>query len=184
MDRSIPLLLIGLIFGGGIGFSIAAGNGVTFDGHNHADPTHHGSAHTALPAGMQPSDICSADNPQGLPQSMAHDHSALTELDRDVPAPTLALELQADPLGGYNLHVRTTHFTYAPQNASRAHVPGEGHSHVYINGQKLGRYYGPWVHLAELPAGDVTVEVTLNANDHSLLAVGGKALRASITIPD
>jgi len=36
MDRRLSMLLIGLLFGGGIGFTIAAGNGVTFDGHDHA----------------------------------------------------------------------------------------------------------------------------------------------------
>ena len=41
MDRTIAMLCIGLIFGGGIGFTIAAGNGITFDGHDHADPSHH-----------------------------------------------------------------------------------------------------------------------------------------------
>ena len=33
MDRSLWLLIIGLIFGGGIGFVTAAGNGITLDGH-------------------------------------------------------------------------------------------------------------------------------------------------------
>ena len=44
MDRSLWLLVIGLVFGSGIGFVIAAGNGITLDGHDHNDPAQHGEA--------------------------------------------------------------------------------------------------------------------------------------------
>lgn len=46
MDRGLALFLIGLIFGGGLGFLVAAGNGITLDGHDHSDPAAH-----AAPAG-------------------------------------------------------------------------------------------------------------------------------------
>lgn len=36
MDRSIAMLLIGLIFGGGLGFVVAAANGITLNGHDHS----------------------------------------------------------------------------------------------------------------------------------------------------
>lgn len=36
MDRSVAMFLVGLILGGGIGFVVAAANGVTLDGHDHA----------------------------------------------------------------------------------------------------------------------------------------------------
>ena len=87
-----------------------------------------------------------------------------------------------DPASGWTLHVITENFTFSPQNASRDHVPGEGHAHVYINGVKLGRFYGPWVHLDNLPEGEVTVEVTLNANDHRPLAVSGVPLAEIVRI--
>lgn len=35
MDRSIAMLIIGLIFGGGLGFVVAAANGITLNGHDH-----------------------------------------------------------------------------------------------------------------------------------------------------
>ena len=49
MNVALPLFGIGLLFGGGIGFAIAAGNGITFDGHDHADPAHHEQATGAGP---------------------------------------------------------------------------------------------------------------------------------------
>lgn len=36
MDRSIAMLLIGLVFGFGLGFVVAAANGITLDGHDHS----------------------------------------------------------------------------------------------------------------------------------------------------
>lgn len=156
MNRSLSLFVIGLVFGGGIGFTIAAGNGVTFDGHDHG---------THL-AGMDHDNM---------------DHSAMHDTPVDVPAadaPGLSVMITPDPMAGYNLHVMTENFTFSPERASLANVTGEGHAHVYINGEKLGRLYNPWMHLAGLPKGEVEVRVTLNTNDHRPLAVNGTPVSA------
>ena len=156
MNTGLPLLVIGLIFGGGIGFTIAAANGITLDGHDH-------SAHGAAGHG-------------GM------EHGETLVLEPSATAPILAVTVTEDPMAGYNLHILTENFVFSPQNASLDHVAGEGHAHVYINGVKLGRFYGPWVHLDHLPEGEVTIEVTLNANDHRTLAVGDRPLARSVTI--
>lgn len=168
MDRSIPLLLIGLVFGGGIGFAIAAGNGITFDGHDHSDPSQHGQT-----AGKAHDHTAHGAN---------HDHETLMEISGGGPVPTLDMELLPDPASGWNLHIMTTNFRFSPEHASLDPVPGEGHAHIYVNGDKLGRMYGAWQHLADLPDGKVTIEVTLNANDHRPLAVDGRKLSASATV--
>ena len=79
MDRRLSMLLIGLVFGGGIGFTIAAGNGVTFDGHDHATG-HNGDG---------------------------HDHSAVKSIDLPASdaAPTLAVQVFKDPASGCNLQI-------------------------------------------------------------------------------
>ena len=155
--RTLALFAIGLIFGGGIGFTVAAGMGVTFDGHDHSDPAHHGAT------------------------SHTMDHDTPLEVD-PANAPTLNIALSKDPMSGYNLHVSVTDFEFSPQQASRANADGQGHAHVYVNGEKQGRLYGPWLHLAALPQGEVTVEVTLNANNHQPLSVNGAAIKASTTV--
>jgi hypothetical protein len=160
MARAIPLLLIGLFLGGVIGFTIAAANGITLDGHDHAAPLQHG-AHAAQDS---------------------HDHGAMLSVPGGVSAPTLSLQATRDPASGWNLHIMTGNFTFAPQSASGEHVPGEGHAHVHVNGVKAGRYYGPWVHLDGLPAGTLAIEVTLTANDHRPLAVDGVPLTASVIV--
>ena len=158
MNRALAMLIIGLVFGGGIGFVIAAANGVTLDGHDHA--TDHGPA-------------------QDHANHAAHHDMPLVLAAEN--APTLDLEIFPDPSAGWNLHIQTTGFTFAPQNASRDHIDGEGHAHVYINGVKLGRVYADWVHL-ELPEGGAEVKVTLNSNDHRPLAVGDARIEASVVV--
>jgi len=162
MDRSIALLLIGLFFGGGIGFVAAASNGVTLDGHDHGSH-----------AGHQMS---------AASQGHAHDHGKPLSLPEGATAPTLDIALTADPASGWNLHIKTTNFRFSPERASLEHVAGEGHAHVYVNGVKIARHYGPWIHIATLPKGENTVMVSLNSNDHRTLAVGEKPLTSSVSV--
>jgi len=158
MSRTLSLFAIGLVFGGGIGFVTAAGMGVTFDGHDHSDPAHH---------------------------SLAGDHAMMHDNPIDVPAadaPSLSIMVHADPMAGHNLHVMTENFAFSPQNASLENVTGEGHAHVYVNGEKLARLYGNWMHLDALPKGMVEIEVTLNTNDHRPLSVAGTPVSVIKTI--
>ncbi|MEW9918086.1 hypothetical protein AB2B41_00590 [Marimonas sp. MJW-29] len=159
MNRTLSLFVIGLIFGGGIGFTIAAGNGITFDGHDHGDPAQHGAA----------------SNHGGA------DHAAMHAALFDIPAsdaPTVAISVTPDPMAGFNLHVMTENFAFSPLNASGRNLTGEGHAHLYVNGVKHGRLYAEWMHLDNLPKGEVEIAVSLNTNDHRPLAVGGSAITA------
>lgn len=167
MNRSIAMLLIGLIFGGGIGFTIAAGAGVTLDGHDH-------SAHLA------PSD--NAVDHAAMGHGDAHDHNKVISLPEGSDAPTLDIEVTKDGTG-WNLRVITTNFTLTPERIGTENVAGEGHGHVYLNGVKQARIYGEWYHIAQVPAGDVELRVTLNSNDHSALAVGDTPLEATLILP-
>ena len=157
MDRALALVLIGLVFGGGIGFVVAAGAGVTLDGHDHAA---HGDA-----TGIQG----------------AHDHGAPLVL-ADADAPAVELALTEDPVAGWNLHAMTSNFRFAPERSGGDHVAGEGHAHVYVDGEKIARLYGPWLHIPSMSPG-ATVEVTLNANDHRPLAIGSGMIADGIEVP-
>ena len=164
MSRAFALLIIGLVFGGGIGFILAAANGVTLDGHDHA--TDHGPA------------VIDHGEPSG--EAAAHDHTQM--IDVIGPPPTLAIEVAPDPVSGWNLYVKTTQFAFSPENSGGVHVNGEGHAHLYANGVKLARLYGPWFHIGALPDGEVKILVTLNSNAHQALAVSGVPLEATATI--
>ncbi len=167
MDRCLALLLIGLIFGGGIGFVVAASKGVTLDGHEHAPAQGNADGHADAPA---------------MP---GQDHAAPAtplNLANDGKVPDLAVTLLRDPMVGWNLHVTTRNFRFAPDRAGQAHVAGEGHAHVYVNGEKLARLYGNWMHIGALPEGTVTVTVSLNANDHRPYALDGAPITAQVTL--
>lgn len=175
MDRSLILFAIGLVFGGGIGFVAAAGNGITLDGHDHADHGH-GAVHGA------PSDDGTGQKAGHDGHGEGHAHEAVLSLPAGPQAPSLEIGLTPDPHSGWNLEIRTANFQFSPANAGRDHVDGEGHAHVYVNGVKVARQYGPWLHLPELPQGGAVVEVTLNTNDHRRLAVDGQPLTTRLEI--
>lgn len=83
---------------------------------------------------------------------------------------------------GYNLRVITRGFTWAPQHASGKHIAGEGHAHLYIDGQKITRLYGEWYYLGNLAPGRHSVKVALNGNDHSDYKHGDKVVQAIATV--
>ena len=156
MRNPLTLLIICLFFGGGLGFLMAAMNGVTLDGHEHSAASNTGD-HTTL-------------------------HVAPLMLADDGTAPKLNLVLRKDDVSGYNLEVLTQNFAFAPNQVNLGNQPNVGHAHVYVNGEKRSRIYGPWMHLTDLPVGEVTISVSLNANDHSPIFVDGAPASASATI--
>lgn len=155
MDRSIPMLLIGLVFGAGLGFVFAAANGITLDGHDHGAHGH----------GAQPA---------------SHDHGE----PRDLPlgSATVAARLEPDSASGWNLFLQAQGFCFAPDQAGEPDRPGQGHAHLYLNGAKIARLYGPAFHLDALAPGD-RLRIELNANDHRPLTVAGQPLAVEMTLP-
>jgi hypothetical protein len=89
---------------------------------------------------------------------------------------TVDLLISRDAKMGYNINVRTTAFRWAPWNANKAHRQGQGHAHLYINGEKVTRLYGPWYFVKDLPKGKHYVKVTLNGNDHGDYVRDGKPI--------
>ncbi|MDE0532853.1 MAG: hypothetical protein OXI01_15605 [Albidovulum sp.] len=165
MNKSIALLGIGLILGGLTGFMLAAAYGITLDGHDH----NHDLKTSMSDAGRM--------REQHQAREIAHD-GQIVVLPEGPKAPKLEISVSADPASGWNLHIRTENFRFAPENASMAHVQGDGHAHVYVNGAKFARHYGAWLHISELPRGTNVIKVTLNANDHRQLRVGESWLKA------
>ena len=160
MSRSLALFGIGLIFGAGVGFVVAASNGVELKGHDHGADAHNHGTHGEM---------------------TAHDHSQVVSYTAGPDAPAVEIQLHKDPMAGWNLHVMPRNFRFAPENASAADVDGEGHAHVYVNGEKLARLYANWTHIPALPHG-AEVKVTLNTNSHSTLQVDGQPVEAKITV--
>ncbi len=117
-----------------------------------------------------------------MDDAMEHDHSTPLELTADGPIPTVTIRVTANDLGGYLVSLETENFTFAPQNAGLAHVDGEGHVHLYLNGEKVARMYGEWFYLDTLPTGENTLTVTLNSNTHAPLYLDGEPISATVDV--
>lgn len=103
----------------------------------------------------------------------------------DVPAdgaPEItAFRIEKDAVGGFNVFLATENFTFAPEEVNGADVEGHGHAHLYVNGVKLARLYGPALHIPELPFGPLDFRVALNTNNHSEYAILGVPIDARAT---
>lgn len=110
----------------------------------------------------------------------AHTHENATEWNGATP--TLSLALMPDTGTNLNLHILADGFAFDPIAVNGDAVQGTGHAHVYVNGVKVARAYGPFMHLEDVPEG-ATIRVTLNANDHSLWVKDGSPLAAEVTAP-
>ena len=86
-----------------------------------------------------------------------------------VPAgqlPTVRLTMHPEPDNGWYLNLETTNFMFAPAHAGGKAVMGEGHAHLYVDGEEVDRIYGPDEFMMPLSPGQHLVEVDLNTNDH------------------
>ena len=90
-------------------------------------------------------------------------------------APTVTATAAWDSMGGgINVHIITTRFTFAPESVGQGYVQGQGHAHLSIDGNDVGRAYGPWVFIPtrDFGDGDHTLTIGLEANDHGDYMVG------------
>lgn len=98
-------------------------------------------------------------------------------------SPSVDLEVIADAAGsGWNVKAEVSDFTLAPESASTDHVDGEGHMHLFVDGDKVARLYGEWYHVPNLSAGEHEISVELSTNDHQRVLVDGEAVTATVSI--
>ena len=98
----------------------------------------------------------------------------------------VAMAATPDGSSGLNVAIDAEGWRWAPERVNEAHRPGEGHGHIYVDGVKVNRVYGPNYHLAGLEPGERHIRVTLNANSHNGLTVDGQPLAAAmvVTVPE
>ena len=95
------------------------------------------------------------------------------ETSAEAMRPEIQLLVEPDAMGGWNVNVQTTNFTFAPGQSGQPHTMGEGHAHLYIDDEKAARLYGDWYHIPELPPGSHELRVTLNTNNHAIYVYEG-----------
>jgi hypothetical protein len=134
---------------------------------------------------------CSNENlPEPDTTAEQHDHRAhihayreLLSINPSAQKPLITLSAEADSMSGWNIHIGVNNFTFAPEKVNKPVTAAtEGHAHIYVDGYKMARIYSHWYHLKELTAGEHTIRVSLNANDHSSLSYNSIPLDATINI--
>ncbi len=96
-------------------------------------------------------------------------------------APSVKLVVDSNPNGGVDIVVETENFKFVePEQDPAAHVDGEGHGHLYLNGLKIGRLYAPKATIGDLPEGKHRFRVSLNTNDHRVYAVAGSPVQSDV----
>lgn len=111
-----------------------------------------------------------------LPHEHGSTHHELMDISDWDDIPTIDVIVHADPKSGWNLQIVTTNYRFAPESASLDHVDGEGHAHLYIDGEKITRLYGEWYHLPELSPGQHEIIVSLSSNNHNDYAIAGEII--------
>ena len=96
---------------------------------------------------------------------------------------SVAFEARPDAVSGLNIRLTTTGFTFTPEAANAEDVPGEGHAHIYVDGVKITRLYGPDYHLTAVEPGEREIRVSLNTNSHADYVRGTRLVDAVQTVP-
>ncbi|WDE13807.1 hypothetical protein [Thalassomonas haliotis] len=114
---------------------------------------------------------------------MDHSHEPVA-IPVNLPVPKLEVVLYKDDKSGFNLHIQLADFQLeAPEFASEKPLSYvQGHAHLFINGQKIQRIYGQYLHLPGtlFKPGINQVMVTLNNHDHKIWSRGKKQVVASV----
>ena len=99
---------------------------------------------------------------------------------------SVSITAEPDAAGGVNVSIQAEGFRFAEELVDQAHTPGAGHAHIYVDGVKLGRVFGPDYHIDSLSPGEHEIRVALNTNDHSELVYDGANVESivTVTVPD
>lgn len=83
------------------------------------------------------------------------------------PAPKVTLlPPESISTDGFDVTLDVENFAFVLAEDGAAHVPNQGHAHIYLNGLKLGRLYSEDFTVGGLKSGTYTLQVGLNTNDH------------------
>ena len=96
-------------------------------------------------------------------------------------APTLTVAIRQAVAGSWDLELGTTRFRYVTDDRTEL-VPGEGHAHLFVDGNYITQFNTGHVHLEPLPPGVHTLDVGLFAVDHRAYAAGGKLVMQRVVV--
>jgi hypothetical protein len=115
-----------------------------------------------------------------------HDHNDASDaFPWDGPiVPSIEVSVTGDPESGWDISAAITGLSFSDP-ATTDHVPGQGHTHVFVDGQLITMSYEAVVHVDDLEPGPHQAMVTLSRNDHADYSLDGELIMgmASFTVP-
>ena len=108
-------------------------------------------------------------------------HGKAIEMDGE-SGPSLRLQVVGDPEEGWLIMLDTDNFAFSEAHADQPHQEGEGHAHLYVDGEKITRVYEDNYRVESLPEGSHEIRVSLHTNDHRHYQVDGHQVAADVTI--
>lgn len=166
--------------------AIAGCAGMTHSMDVKGDEDNGGMEHGSMNHDSMSSDKGKPMTMEGEEQGDGHGHGGMhhgsLEIPEGQPVPQVTVTVEPDSLTGWNLQLQIADFEFAPERVNQASVVTEGHAHLFINGEKITRLYGPWYYIPFLPPGEHELLVELNGNGHETLTTGGKPIAATVKI--
>lgn len=114
--------------------------------------------------------------------SHSHDDGEALEVNAGAPVPSVDIALtETEEPGIFDLAVTLTNFTITPDNVDGDPIDNEGHMHLYVDGERVGRFFDVDYQVT-IPEGEHLVEVELSSNNHLAYALDGEPIRGSAVV--
>ena len=95
---------------------------------------------------------------------------------------SVSITAEPDEAGGVNVGIMTDGWRWAPEEVNLENSSGAGHAHIYVDGVKINRVYGPAYYLEGLEHGDREIRVALNTNAHEAIIYNGELAEDTVTV--
>lgn len=120
----------------------------------------------------------------------AHDHHQNQEIPANALTPEVSLQVVKDAMSGFNLTLVLSNYQMMlpaddlTQISVADNTRLSGHAHLYVNGQKIQRVYGRFVHIPKtlLKAGENKIRVTLNNHNHANWSLNGSVVQSELSV--
>jgi len=130
-------------------------------------------------------------------KGMVHDHKPIS-IPEGAAAPKINIAIFQDKKDGFNLHISVADFELEPPEFESTFITSpaqstmarteklivDGHAHLYVNGKKISRVYGNYVHLPSglFNPGINMIMVSLNAHSHDVWTLNNNQIMATLII--
>lgn len=127
--------------------------------------------------------------------AMDHSHMPI-ELPEHALKIALSISVERDSMSGYNLTIHTQNYHFSPPPVDMTMMDmmsadidplthsAIGHAHLYVNGDKIQRVYGKFVHLPAnlFKDGINSISISLNNHGHMYWTIDDKQVIATLFI--